>query len=231
MNLPSGESLARQIIHGQRYFESRFGRRCSRGLDPRCVRLPGVDAAVVRGRRHAPVRHAEALVEHDQPLPAPHVLVGGARRHAGADPLPAGRHVQRRDDASRVRRLRRPLPRRGLVELVADAVRARRRRRRSDAGDARAGAPDGRPRRCAAGVGRLAGRVLRACRARGVRRRAGAGVARRAVLRDPPRHADQPAATKVGNRRCERLLREVELWCGDGRRAPAGCSTSCGGRC
>jgi alpha-mannosidase len=29
MNLPSGESLARQIIHGQRYFESRFGRRCS----------------------------------------------------------------------------------------------------------------------------------------------------------------------------------------------------------
>ncbi len=29
MNLPSGESLARQIVHGQRWFESRFGRRCS----------------------------------------------------------------------------------------------------------------------------------------------------------------------------------------------------------
>ena len=29
MNLPSGESLARQIVHGQRYFESRFGRRCT----------------------------------------------------------------------------------------------------------------------------------------------------------------------------------------------------------
>jgi alpha-mannosidase len=29
MNLPSGESLARQIIYGQRYFESRFGRRCT----------------------------------------------------------------------------------------------------------------------------------------------------------------------------------------------------------
>lgn len=28
MNLPSGESLVRQIVHGQRYFESRFGRRC-----------------------------------------------------------------------------------------------------------------------------------------------------------------------------------------------------------
>jgi alpha-mannosidase len=29
MNLPSGESLVRQIVHGQRYFESRFVRRCS----------------------------------------------------------------------------------------------------------------------------------------------------------------------------------------------------------
>ena len=29
MNLPSGESLVRQIVHGQRYFESRFGRRCT----------------------------------------------------------------------------------------------------------------------------------------------------------------------------------------------------------
>ncbi len=28
MNLPSGESLVRQMVHGQRYFESRFGIRC-----------------------------------------------------------------------------------------------------------------------------------------------------------------------------------------------------------
>ncbi len=28
MNLPSGESIARQLVHGQRYFESRFGARC-----------------------------------------------------------------------------------------------------------------------------------------------------------------------------------------------------------
>ncbi|MFZ4809883.1 MAG: alpha-mannosidase [Ilumatobacteraceae bacterium] len=28
MNLPSGESLVRQFVHGQRYFESRFGIRC-----------------------------------------------------------------------------------------------------------------------------------------------------------------------------------------------------------
>ncbi len=29
MNLPSGESLARQIVFGQRYFEQHFGRRCT----------------------------------------------------------------------------------------------------------------------------------------------------------------------------------------------------------
>lgn len=29
MNLPSGESLVRQLVHGQRYFQSRFGVRCT----------------------------------------------------------------------------------------------------------------------------------------------------------------------------------------------------------
>ncbi len=29
MNLPSGESIVRQIVHGQRWFESHFGRRCT----------------------------------------------------------------------------------------------------------------------------------------------------------------------------------------------------------
>jgi alpha-mannosidase len=29
MNLPSGESIVRQLVHGQRYFESRFGARCN----------------------------------------------------------------------------------------------------------------------------------------------------------------------------------------------------------
>ena len=38
--------------------------------------------------------------------------------------------------------------------------------------------------------------------------------------------------TKVGNRRCERLLREAELWTATAGAAPAAASsTSCGGRC
>jgi alpha-mannosidase len=33
-NVPSGESLVRQFLHGQRYFESRFGRRCREFWSP-----------------------------------------------------------------------------------------------------------------------------------------------------------------------------------------------------
>ena len=33
-NLPSGESLVRQFLHGQRFFESRFGRRCTEFWSP-----------------------------------------------------------------------------------------------------------------------------------------------------------------------------------------------------
>jgi alpha-mannosidase len=33
-NLPSGESLVRQFLHGQRYYESRFGRRCHEFWSP-----------------------------------------------------------------------------------------------------------------------------------------------------------------------------------------------------
>ncbi len=41
MNLPSGESLVRQLVHGQRYFESRFGRRCEEVWIPDVFGYPG----------------------------------------------------------------------------------------------------------------------------------------------------------------------------------------------
>ena len=41
MNLPSGESIARQIVHGQRYFEQRFGRRCEEVWIPDVFGYPG----------------------------------------------------------------------------------------------------------------------------------------------------------------------------------------------
>jgi alpha-mannosidase len=52
-NLPSGESLVRQLLHGQRFFEKRFGRRCREywspdtfghnGQMPQILRQAGID--------------------------------------------------------------------------------------------------------------------------------------------------------------------------------------------
>ncbi len=41
MNIPSGESIARQLVFGQRYFESRFGRRCTEVWIPDVFGYPG----------------------------------------------------------------------------------------------------------------------------------------------------------------------------------------------
>ena len=112
MNLPSGESLARQIVHGQRYFESRFGRRCSEVWIPDVFGYPAsMPQLYAAGGMRRFVTQKLSWNTH-QPLSASHVLVGGARRHTGAHPLPTGRHLQRRGHAGRVRGVGRPLPRR-----------------------------------------------------------------------------------------------------------------------
>ena len=103
MNLPSGESLVRQIVHGQRYFEQHFGRRCTEVWIPDVFGYPAGLPQVFAAGGHDALRDPEAVVEQAEPVPAPHVLVGGARRHPRAHPLPTRRHLQRRDHAGRVR--------------------------------------------------------------------------------------------------------------------------------
>ena len=61
-------------------------------------------------RRQAVVPQPEDVVELHRRLPAPHVLVGGHRRHAGLHALPADRHLQRRGDAGRAGARRVGLP-------------------------------------------------------------------------------------------------------------------------
>ncbi len=133
-------------------------------------------------RRRRLVRLAEAVVERDQPLPVPHVLVGGHRRHPGAGPLPAGRHLQRRDVAAAA------VPQRPGAPLHLP-VRPRRRRGRPHPGDARGGPPGQRPRRRPDRGPRTAGGLLR--RRRG-RPGAAAGVGRRPVPGEAPGHLHQP---------------------------------------
>ena len=132
-NIPSGESLVRQIVHGKRFFLDEFGRETT---DLWLPDVFGYSAALpqilARGGRHV-VPDAEDVVERDQPLPAQHVLVGGHRRHAHPHALPARRHLQRRHERRRAREGRAPVRAAGGVEALAVPVRLRRRRRRPDA--------------------------------------------------------------------------------------------------
>lgn len=53
MNLPSGESLVRQIVHGQRYFEDRFGVRCTEVWIPDVFGYPaGLPQVFAAGGMH-----------------------------------------------------------------------------------------------------------------------------------------------------------------------------------
>ena len=139
MNLPSGESLARQIVHGQRYFESRFGRRCTEVWIPDVFGYPASmpQLYAAGGMR----RFVTQKLSWNTTNRFPHHTfwwegLDGTRVLTHFPPVDT---YNAEVTPARVRRLRRPFPRRGLVELVADAVRARRRRRRSD------------PRRCSSG--------------------------------------------------------------------------------
>ena len=96
MNLPSGESLVRQLSTVSGTFESRFGERCTEVWIPDVFGYAGVAPADLRRRRVHPVRHPEAELEQAEPVPPQHVPVGGLDGTRGAHPLPAGRHVQRR---------------------------------------------------------------------------------------------------------------------------------------
>ena len=89
--------MARQFVDGKRFFLRRVRRRV-----PRRSWLPdsfGYSAAlpqIVAAGREPLVPHPEDLLEPDQQDAAPHLLVGGHRRHPGLHPLPAGRHLQLR---------------------------------------------------------------------------------------------------------------------------------------
>ena len=151
-NMPGGEALARQFIEGKKFFLSELG------VDPREVWLPGL----LRLLRRAPpdrqsgrsrlLPHPEALLERGEPVPAPHLPLGGHRRHPDLHPLPARRHLQLGALGTRARACRAQLPRQTPREHLAPA--------RSASATAGA-APPGRwsPRR----GGRTRSRALRGC--------------------------------------------------------------------
>ena len=144
-NLPSGESLVRQFLHGQRYFEREFGRRCPEFWNPDVFGYNGQLPQIMRGAGIGRFLTQKLSWNRFNP-PAHHTFtwqgIDGSR---GARALPAGRHVQRHRRGGRAApqrpRLQGPRP---LAPQPA-GVRPRRRRRRADAGHAGDAAPRSRP--------------------------------------------------------------------------------------
>jgi alpha-mannosidase len=48
-NMPSGEALIRQMLFGQRYFETKFGKRCETAWLPDSFGLTGALPQLIRG--------------------------------------------------------------------------------------------------------------------------------------------------------------------------------------
>ena len=194
MNLPSGESIVRQIVHGQRFFEAHFGRRCREVWIPDVFGYPaGLPQVFAAGGMR---RFVTQKLSWNRTNRFPHSTfwwegLDGTRvlTHFppvdtyNAEIIPAemaysvGRFAEH--EWSTVSLM--PF---GYGDGGGGPTREMLERGR------RIGGPAGHAGRRA----RFAGRLLRCRRGRDRSRRARARVARRAVLRDPSRHADQPAA-------------------------------------
>ena len=136
-NLPSGESLLRQFLYGQRFFEQEFGRRHREFWSPDAFGYAGTAPAdSARVWDHA-LSHPEALLESLHEARAPHLRLAGRRRQRGARTLPAGRHVQLRGKRARAAESLAALPRPRLLAHEPARLRLRRRRRRPDTRHAR----------------------------------------------------------------------------------------------
>ncbi len=136
-NIPSGESLVRQIVHGKRFFLDEFGRETT---DLWLPDVFGYSAALPQILKEAGVTtFLTQKMSWSEVNRFPHSTfwwegIDGTR---DADALPARRHVQRRHERRRDREGRTAAPAEGGVESLAVSVRVRRRRRGTDASDAR----------------------------------------------------------------------------------------------
>ena len=107
----------------QAVLHRRTGGGTAGGVAARLVRLHRGLSADHGGRRLPLVPHPEDLLERDERDAAPHVRLGGHRRHPGLHPLPAGGHLQRGALRCRAGAGPAPVRREGQGEHVAGAVR------------------------------------------------------------------------------------------------------------
>ena len=77
-NLPAGESLVRQFLYGQRFFEREFGRRAEVFWNPDVFGYNGQLPQLMRGAGHQRLPDPEAVLEPLHRARAPHVPLGRA---------------------------------------------------------------------------------------------------------------------------------------------------------
>ena len=75
-NVPSGESLVRQLVYGKRFFAEEFGVETHELWIPDVFGYSAALPQIAVGRGHL-VHHPEDELERHQPLPAHVLLVGG----------------------------------------------------------------------------------------------------------------------------------------------------------
>ena len=70
LNMPDGESTARSLLIGKRWYQNRVRRRRAHRLEPRLVRIQLAAAADLQEIRRRLLRHAENDLERHQPAAA-----------------------------------------------------------------------------------------------------------------------------------------------------------------
>ena len=93
-NMPGSEAMARQFVHGKRFFLDEFGIENDEAWLPDTFGFAAGLPQIIKAGGLQVAAHAEDLVVADQQVPAPHVPVGGHRRHPDLHALPARRHLQ-----------------------------------------------------------------------------------------------------------------------------------------
>ena len=188
-NIPSGESLVRQIVHGKRFYLDELG------IETNDVWLPdvfGYSAALPQIMKQSGIRwFLTQKLSWNQYNQLPHhtLLVGGNRRIPRLHPFPARRYLQREHERPRAPLQCREFqgPRSG--HPLALSLRVGRRWRGSDRRHAGIGPPTGRHRRTAPPPHGRVSTVLH--RGRGRHPRPG-GLGGRALPRAAPGYLHDP---------------------------------------
>lgn len=195
-NMPGGEALARQIVHGKRFFREELGVETEEIWLPDSFGYTAAFPQLAKLMRRPLVPHPEAELEPDQQDAPSHLLVGGHRRHPGLHPLPARGHLQLAVPRQRTRPRGTQLRGEGPGDPLTRPVRLGRRRGRPDPRNAGEGTPVAVPGGLAHGPDRETGGVLR--RRRGRVRGPRAGVVGRAVPGTAPGHLHHAGQDQAG---------------------------------